>query len=146
MEYPILLLLHVFLAIIIIGGLFIARFIVIPHARKIDNSAFAFTYFDAFNKGAHAVLFIQFLIGFRLGMIYLPMSEWFTFASSMSLTIVLKLSFWVLLFAWLIIGKRMGLIDPEQKDLSKASMYYGILTLLGLILMILGLNVRLVLF
>ncbi len=146
MEYTILLILHVFLSIIIIGGLFIARFIVIPHARKIDNSDFAFTYFDAFNKGAHAVLFIQFLIGFRLAMTYLPMSEWFTFASSMSLTIVLKLSFWVALFTWLIIGKRMGLIDPEQRDLRKASMYYGILTFFGLILMILGLNVRLVLF
>lgn len=146
MEYPILLILHVFLAIIIIGGLFIARFIVIPHAKKIDNSDFAFFYFDAFNKGAHAVLFVQFLIGFRLSMTYLPMSEWFTFVSSMSLTIVLKLSVWVALFAWLIIGKRIGLIDPEKKDLAKASMYYGILAILGLVLMILGLNVRLVLF
>lgn len=146
MEYPILLILHVFLAIIIIGGLFIARFIVIPHARKTNNSDFAFTYFDAFNKGAHAVLFVQFLIGFRLGMIYLPMADWFTFASSMSLTLVLKLSLWIALFAWLIIGKRMGLINSEEKNLSKASMYYGILTFLGLGLMILGLNVRLVLF
>lgn len=146
MEYAILLILHVLLAIIIIGGLFVARFIVIPHARKTDDSAFAFTYFDAFNKGAHAVLFVQFLIGFRLGMSYLPMSEWFTFASSMSLTLVLKLTIWVALFAWLIIGKKLGLIDPEKKDLSKASIYYGILTFLGLALMILGLNVRLVLF
>ncbi|MEQ9307963.1 MAG: hypothetical protein RLN90_00810 [Balneolaceae bacterium] len=146
MEYAILLILHVFLAIIIIGGLFIARFIVIPHARKTENSDFAFTYFEAFNKGAHAVLFIQFLIGFRLGMTYLPIGDWFTFSSSMSLTLVLKLCFWVLLFAWLIIGKRMGYINPEKKDLSKASRYYGILTFLGLALMILGLNVRLVLF
>lgn len=146
MEYAVLLILHVFLAIIIIGGLFIARFIVIPHARKTSDSDFAFSYFDAFNKGAHAVLFVQFLIGFRLGMTYLPMSEWFTFASSMSLTLVLKLTVWVALFAWLIIGKRIGLIDPEKKDLGKASMYYGILTFLGLALMILGLNVRLLLF
>ncbi|GAB5410446.1 MAG: hypothetical protein BalsKO_28110 [Balneolaceae bacterium] len=146
MEYVVLLILHVFLALIIIGGLFIARFIVIPHARKTNNSDFAFNYFEAFNTGAHAVLFVQFLIGFRLGMTYLPISDWFTFSSSMSLTLVLKFTVWIALFAWLIVGKRIGLIDPEKKDLSKASTYYGILTFLGLTLMILGLNVRLVLF
>lgn len=146
MEYSILLILHVFLAIIIIGGLLICSFIVIPYARRIGNPDFAFSFFEAFNRGAHATLFIQFLIGFRLGMTYLPMGEWFTFASSMSLTLVLKLTIWVLLFAWLIVGKRMGLIDPEAKDLGKASKYYGLLSFFGICLMILGLNVRLVLF
>lgn len=146
MEYSILLILHVFLAIIIIGGLLISSFIVIPYAKRTNNADFAFSFFEAFNKGAHATLFIQFLIGFRLGMTYLPMGEWFAFGSHLSWTLVLKLVIWVLLFAWLIVGKRMGMIDPEVKDLSKASKYYGLLSFFGICLMILGLNVRLALF
>lgn len=146
MEYSVLLILHVFLAIIIIGGLLISSFIVIPYARRTGNTDFAFSFFEAFNRGAHATLFIQFLIGFRLGMIYLPMGEWFAFESHLSLTLVIKLTIWIVLFAWLIVGKRMGLIDPETKDLSKASKYYGLLSFFGICLMILGLNVRLALF
>lgn len=85
MEYQFLVLLHVFLAIVIIGGVWMASFIVIPFAKKTDNPSFAFNYIKAFDRGSHLVLTLQFLIGFRLAMIYLPMSEWFTFSTHISL-------------------------------------------------------------
>jgi uncharacterized membrane protein len=143
MEYQFLVLLHVFLAIVIIGGVWMASFIVIPFAKKSDNPSFAFNYIKAFDRGSHLVLTLQFLIGFRLAMIYLPMSEWFGFETHLSVSVVVKLVLWVALFAWMIIGKKMGMSTPEKGDLSSAAKYFGILSLLAFGLMLFGLNFRL---
>ncbi|MCG8373995.1 MAG: hypothetical protein MI700_10695 [Balneolales bacterium] len=146
MEYSVLLILHVFLAIVIIGGILVAFLIVLPYARKTNDPDFAFTFIKAFDRGSHAILTIQLLIGFRLGMLYLPISEWFKFETHLSTTMVLKLLFWVLLFASLIIGKKMGLSSPEKGSLKTAAQYFGLLSIFALALMVLGLNFRLVLF
>jgi len=146
MEYQILVLLHVFLAIIIIGGVLLASFIVIPHAKKIGDPSFAFNYITAFDRGSHIALTVQLLLGFRLAMIYLPMGEWFGFETNISLSILLKLILWVALFAWMIVGKKMGMSSPEKGDLSTAARYFGILSALALALMVTGLNFRLGLF
>ncbi|MBO6535454.1 MAG: hypothetical protein JJ966_04480 [Balneolaceae bacterium] len=143
MEYQFLVLLHVFLAIVIIGGVWMASFIVIPFAKKTDNPSFAFNYIKAFDRGSHLVLTLQFLIGFRLAMIYLPMSEWFTFSTHISLSVVVKLVLWVALFAWMIIGKKKGMSTPETGTLKSAGTYFGILSALAFGLMLFGLNFRL---
>lgn len=143
MEYQILVLLHVFLAIIIIGGVLLASFIVIPFAKRTEDPTFAFKYIKAFDRGSHIVLTIQFLIGFRLAMIYLPMVDWFGFDTHISLSIILKLVLWVALFAWMIIGKKMGMSTPEKGNLQTATKYFGILSVLALGLMFFGLNFRL---
>ena len=120
-----------------------ASFIVIPFAKRTDNPSFAFNYIKAFDRGSHIVLTLQLLIGFRLAMIYLPMSEWFAFETHLSLTVVVKLVLWVALFAWMIIGKKKGMSTPESGTLSSAANYFGILSLLALGLMVFGLNFRL---
>ena len=94
---------------IIIGGILIGRTAIIPFAGKSGNADFAFNFDKAFSRGSHAALTIQFLVGFRLAMLQLSMGDWFTFESSMSVSIVAKLALWVLLFAWTIIGKKMKL-------------------------------------
>lgn len=143
MEYQFLVLLHVFLAIIIIGGVWMASFIVIPFAKRTDNAAFAFNFIKAFDRGSHIVLTIQLLIGFRLAMIYLPMGEWFAFETHLSLSVVVKLVLWVALFAWMIIGKKMGMSTPEKGTMASAARYFAILSILAFGLMLFGLNFRL---
>ncbi len=143
MEYQFLVVAHVFLAIVIIGGVWMASFIVIPFAKKTDNPAFAFSYIKAFDRGSHIVLTLQLLIGFRLAMIYLPMSEWFAFETHLSLSLVMKLILWIALFAWMIIGKKKGMSTPEKGTISSAANYFGILSLIAFALMIFGLNFRL---
>lgn len=87
-----------------------------PIRKENRQSIFAFNYIKAFDRGSHLVLTLQFLIGFRLAMIYLPMSEWFTFSTHISLSVVVKLVLWVALFAWMIIGKKKGMSTrkPER--------------------------------
>lgn len=143
MEYQILVLLHAFLAIIIIGGILLTSFIVIPQAKKSGNASFAFDFIKAFNRGSHAALFIQFLIGFRLAMIYLPMGEWFSFSNGVSISVVAKLALWVLLFALNIISNRKIKAATDSGDLSVPTKYFGILSLVALALMFFGLNFRL---
>jgi uncharacterized membrane protein len=146
MEYPILVLLHVLLAIIIIGGILITSFIVIPYARKTNAPDFAFQFIKAFNRGSHAALTIQFLIGFRLAMNYLPIGEWFGFANSVSASIVIKLTLWVLLFAINIISTRKIKLAAESGDISVPTLWFGILSVIALALMVTGLNFKLSLF
>ncbi len=145
MEYAVLVIIHVLLAIIIIGGILIGRTAIIPFAGKSGNADFAFNFDKAFSRGSHAALTIQFLVGFRLAMLQLSMGDWFTFESSMSVSIVAKLALWVLLFAWTIIGKKMKLNAPETADLSGLKKYYNVLTIFALALLFFGLNMRLAL-
>lgn len=146
MEYQILVLIHVFLAIIIIGGVLITSFIVLPHAKRTNNPAFAFTFIKAFNRGAHATLTIQFLVGFRLAMIYLPISEWFSFSTSISLTVLLKLLQWALMFVVLIIGNKKIKAAEESGALTIPTRVFGLLSIISLTFLVLGLNFRLGLF
>lgn len=143
MEYQFLVLLHVLLAIVIIGGVWMASFIVIPFAKRTGNPDFAFNYIKAFDRGSHIVLTLQLLIGFRLAMIYLPMSEWFAFETHLSVSVVAKLVLWVALFAWMIIGKKKGMSTPETGTMQSAARYFGILSVLAFGLMLFGLNFRL---
>lgn len=146
MEYQVLLLLHVLVSILILGGLFIGSIIVIPTANKIGHPDFAFRYAKSFGKWTHALLTVQFLTGFRLAMIYIPITEWFGFASSLSFSVVAKLILWVALFAWLIVGKVKGMVDTENGNIKTAKTYYLVASVLGFLLMIFGLNFKLGLF
>lgn len=146
MEYQILVLLHVILAVILIGAAWLGSFVVIPSAKKSGNPGIVAHYFQKFYKSSHLLMTIQFLIGFRLGMIYLPISEWFSFSTSISLSVVLKLTLWILFFGWLIAGKRKGFTDPETINLPGAQYFFTILSILGLALVVTGLNFRLGLF
>lgn len=146
MEYSILVLLHVLLAIILIGAAWMGSFIIVPWAAKSGNAGVIADYFRPFYKMSHALLAVQFLIGFRLAMIYLPMSEWFSFSTSISLTVVLKIALWVVFFTWMIIGKRKGLTDSENVNLPYAKQFFLILSILGLAMVVTGLNFRLGLF
>ena len=145
MEYAVLLIIHALLAIIIIGGILVGRMAVIPFAGRTNNPEFAYNFENAFSRGAHAALTIQFLVGFRLGMLQLGMADWFTFETSMSITLVAKLALFVVLFAWTIIGKRMFVKNADTSDLSGLKKHYNVLTILALGLLFFGLNARLAL-
>ena len=146
MEYQVLLFLHVLVSTLILGGLFIGSIIVIPAANKSGHADFAYKYIASFGKWTHALLTVQLLTGFRLAMIYVPITEWFGFGSSLSVTVVLKLVLWVALFAWLIVGKVKGMASGEKGSIKSASTYYAVASILGFVLMILGLNFKLGLF
>lgn len=146
MEYQVLVLLHVIVSILILGGLFMGSLIVIPSAKKSGNTEFAFTYIKSFGKWTHALLTVQLLTGFRLAMIYVPITEWFGFGSSLSVSVVAKLVLWVALFAWLIVGKVKGMTDPEKGGIESAASYYRIASILGFFFIIFGLNFKLGLF
>ena len=146
MEYQVLLLLHVLVSILILGGLFMGSLVVIPTAKKTGHPDFAYRYIKSFGKWTHALLTLQFLTGFRLAMIYVPIGEWFGFGSSLSISVVVKLVLWVALFAWLIVGKVKGMADGEKGSIKTATTYYRIASVLGFLLMIFGLNFKLGLF
>ena len=131
MEYQILVLLHVILAILIIGPAWIGSLHIIPTAIKTGNQEMVANYFRPIYKSSHILLTLQFLIGFRIGMIYLPIGDWFSFSSSISLSVVLKLALWALYFGWMIAGKRKGLSDPDKVNFAQAQQFFTILSILG---------------
>jgi uncharacterized membrane protein len=146
MEFQILVLLHVILAILIIGPAWVGSFFIMPWALRTGDTSIVAGYFRPFYKTSHILLTLQFLIGFRLGMIYLPIGDWFSFSSSISLSVVLKLALWILFFGWMIAGKRRGFTDAEKVNLPSAQQFFIILSILGVALVVTGLNFRLGLF
>ncbi len=146
MEFQILVLLHVILAIFLIGPAWIGSTVIIKWAAQTGRTHVISSYYRRFYKTSHILMAIQFLIGFRLGMIYLPIGEWFSFSSSISLSVVLKLALWLVYFGWIIAGKRKGLTDPEKVTVPAAQQFFVILSILGLALVVTGLNFRLGLF
>lgn len=146
MEYQVLVLLHVILAILIIGPAWIGSMIIIPWAFQTGRISVISSFYRRFYKTSHAIMAFQLLIGFRLAMIFLPMDEWFTFSTSISLSIILKLLLWIVFFGWLIVGKRKGLSNPEKVTLPVAKQFFLILSILGLAMIVTGLNFRLDLF
>ena len=146
MEFQILVLLHVIFAILLIGPAWIGSMVIVKWAAQTGRIHVISSYYRRFYKTSHILMALQFLIGFRLGMIYLPIGEWFTFTSSISFSLVLKLALWIVYFGWLVAGKRKGLSDPEKVNLPTAQQFFIILSILGLALVVTGLNFRLGLF
>ncbi len=146
MEFQILVLLHVILAILIIGPTWVGALIVSPMSRSTGEPSILANYFRLFYKTSHLLLTLQFLVGFRLAMIFLPIGEWFTFSTSISISVILKLALWILFFGWIIIGKRKGFADPEKINLASAHQFFIILSILSLALIVTGLDFRLGLF
>lgn len=91
MEYKILVILHVLAASIWVGGHLILSISILPRAIKQKNSELITSFESHFEKIGIPALIIQFLTGFRLAMMYQPMSEWFAFSNPISTLIGYKL-------------------------------------------------------
>lgn len=142
MEHQILVLLHTTAACIWIGGLLIASFGVLPKVIKTRDINPFLSFHRAFDGIAAIALFILIIAGFRLSMLFLPVSEWFTLQIKISWLIVLKLSL-ILLTALIAINMRYFIIPKlNDKKIGLLAAHIISLTIIALLMMTLGLSFR----
>lgn len=140
MELKILILLHILSATVWIGSLLILVISIIPKSLKDKN----FSNMINFEKSNHILIMssltIQLITGIRMAMIYLPMSQWFSFSSPVSHKIVTKL---LLIIVSMIVYVFNITLNLKKEKYKQAAQTYIILAILALLLAYTGVTLRL---
>ena len=99
METKILILFHILGATIFAGNVFVLTFGILPKARKAGDLSPLTNYLGTLSWFGRIGLLLQFLTGFRLAQLLLPMGEWFAFDNTYSHDIMTKLILWLIVGA-----------------------------------------------
>ncbi|NOY37275.1 MAG: copper transporter [Chlorobi bacterium] len=122
MELKLLLVVHIFSAMVWMGGLLIITLGVLPGAWKKNDPDRLETFLKPFERIGYPALLFQILTGFRLAMKQVSPSEWFS---------AFNVASWLVTLKFILFGLTVFLILLEKLAINKQS-GKGRMNLLGL--------------
>lgn len=142
MEYKILIILHVLGAAVWVGGHLMLAISILPKALKTKQASLVLDFEKHYEKLGIPALIIQVLTGFRLAMIYQPMSEWFSFSNPTSSLIGYKL-IGLLSIIMLAIHARFFIIPKlSSSNLGLMGLHIVAVTVISVLMLVWGVSFR----
>ncbi len=143
MEQKLLIVLHTLGATIWVGSLLITTFGVLPKALKTKNPQLLADFENNFSILSMIALTMQIITGFRMAMLYAPVSQWFATDNVHSYYIQLKLMLLLITILTFIFNRIFVVKKASLENLNQYAIHLILLTLTSVILVLVGLSFRL---
>lgn len=138
-----LIVLHVLGACVWVGGHLVLALSVLPKALKKKNPEIVREFEVHYERVGIPALLLQVITGLMIAVIYMPVSEWFTFRDRAHTHIGLKLILLLITFLLAIHARLFIIPKLSQNNLSLLAWHIAAVTIIAVLMLFLGLNFRL---
>lgn len=138
-----LIVLHVLGACVWVGGHLVLALSVLPKALKKKNPEIVREFEVHYERVGIPALLLQVITGLMIAVIYMPVSEWFTFQDRAHTHIGLKLILLLITFLLAIHARLFIIPKLSQNNLSLLAWHIAAVTIIAVLMLFLGLNFRL---